>query len=72
MYSKEEAGELGNPWRMVHVEVRVVRHIKSVARPREVKGIPGLAQSPLGIKMQFLVDLTDRIIKIIMQMASGL
>ncbi len=72
MYSRGEAGELGNPWHTVHVEVRGMRHIKSVAQPRDIRGIPGLAQSPLEAKMQFLVDLTDRIIKIIMQKASGL
>ena len=49
-----------------------MRHIKPVACPRDINGIPGLAQSPLQVKMEFLVNLTDRIITIIMHKESGL
>jgi len=67
-----------DPRRTVHVEEKGMRHIKSVARPRDIKRIPGRAQTtttpttPLGVKMEFLVNLTDAIITIIMHAASGL
>jgi hypothetical protein len=51
-------------------------HIRLVARAREVERTPGRAEpstastSPIGVKIQFLVDLTDRVITIIMQKES--
>ena len=54
-----------------------MRHIRLVARTREVERIPSRAQTgttpttPLGVKIQFLVDLTDRIITIMMQKESA-
>jgi len=47
-----------------------MRHIRLVARARQVERIPSPAQSTTEVKMQFLVDLTDRIITIIMQKES--
>ena len=47
-----------------------MRHIRLVARTREVQRIPNRAQSPKATQIQFLVDLTDRIITIMMQKES--
>jgi len=47
-----------------------MRHIRLVARAREVQRIPSQAQSTTETKIQFLVDLTDRVITIMMQKES--
>jgi hypothetical protein len=53
-----------------------MRHIRLVARAREVERIPGRAQTgttpttPIGVKIQFVADLTDRVITIMMQKES--
>jgi len=65
-----------NTCRVGYAKERRMRHIRLVARTREVERIPGRAQTnttpttPTGVKMQFLADLTDRVITIIMQKES--
>lgn len=50
-----------------------MKHIRTIARARGLTAKPLEAQtSSLQVKVDFLVDLTDRIIRIIMQGASGL
>lgn len=50
-----------------------MKHIRTIARARGLTTKPLEAQtSSLQVKVDFLVDLTDRIIRIIMQGASGL
>ena len=49
-----------------------MKHIRLIARARDLKQTPMKAQSSLQVKIDFLVDLTDRVITIIMHAASGL
>jgi hypothetical protein len=50
-----------------------MKHVKLIARAHEISSVPREAQSSsLEVKVDFLVDLTDRIITIIMQAASSL
>jgi len=55
---------------MVHAKEKAMKHIRTIARGFVTT--PKMAQSSLEVKVDFLVNLTDRIITIIMHAASGL
>ena len=59
-----------NTCRVGYAKERRMRHIRLVARARDVQRVPSQAQSTTQTKIQFLVDLTDRVITIMMQKES--
>ncbi len=83
MYSsgkQETTEQSGNTCRTVYTKEACMKHVRLIARARDLKDIPSraatgdsiLSGTALQVKVDFLVELTDRVIRIIMQGASGL